>query len=144
MAYQIGVECNGCGFCVQWCPVRAIQGRRKQPHTIIAERCVECGACGRICGQRAVMDAEGRLQERLRLSDWPKPYWNYADCDGCGSCIAACPAHCITMGMTDGAGGQSWPVLANSRLCISCGFCQRECPQGAITLINPIYSSHSL
>jgi Pyruvate/2-oxoacid:ferredoxin oxidoreductase delta subunit len=138
MAYQIGAGCNGCGYCVQWCPSKAIQGRRKQPHKIIAERCIECGACGRICGQRAVMDAAGHLQQRIRLAEWPKPRWDYARCDGCAVCVDACPTHSISIGnrgLAEDEGDILMPFLAKSSGCISCGFCRRDCPREAIDML---------
>lgn len=141
MAFRITTGCNGCGFCVQWCPTVAIQGRRKKVHEISAERCIDCGACGRICGQRAVVDAAGRPQERVRLVDWPRPRWDYTYCDGCGNCVEICPTGSVKMGNSGGSGSleaRMRPHLANPKGCISCGFCQRDCPQGSVELVSPL------
>ena len=35
--------CKGCTMCVRKCPVGAISGERKTPHTIDAEKCIKCG-----------------------------------------------------------------------------------------------------
>ncbi|MBN1344300.1 MAG: NADH-quinone oxidoreductase subunit NuoF [Phycisphaerae bacterium] len=53
--YQIDVDvCDGCGACVKACPSGAIEGKKKQPHRIFAERCTRCGACLAVCPTKAV------------------------------------------------------------------------------------------
>ncbi len=138
MSYQITADCNGCGACVQWCPTKAIQGRRKQKHTILESKCIECGACGRICPSRAVVDAKGELQARAILALWPKPVWDYSRCNGCEICITACPVDCLKIvekSSETNPLGIGKPYLASPRLCISCGFCVRECSEGAVKLL---------
>jgi NADH-quinone oxidoreductase subunit F len=38
-------KCKGCTKCVKLCPVRAIHGSPKNPHTIDGAVCVKCKAC---------------------------------------------------------------------------------------------------
>ncbi len=135
--YSITDACNGCGFCVQWCPVKAIHGRRRTRHWIEAS-CVGCGACGRICAFGAITDAEGVLQTRLPLSAWPKPVWDYSQCEPCLECQSACPAACIRMADNRGEDLSQVPVgkpyLVRPKACLSCGFCVDSCPSSAIRL----------
>jgi NADH-quinone oxidoreductase subunit F len=46
--------CKGCTVCQRKCPVGAIQGERKQPHTINAATCIKCGACVAACKFNAI------------------------------------------------------------------------------------------
>ncbi len=46
--------CNGCTLCVKHCPSKAIEGQKKQVHTIDSELCIKCNACRDVCKQHAV------------------------------------------------------------------------------------------
>ena len=47
-------KCKGCTMCSKKCPVGAISGTVKQPHTIDPEKCIKCGACKEACKFGAV------------------------------------------------------------------------------------------
>lgn len=42
-------KCKGCTACARKCPVDAIEGEVKEPHTIDPELCTRCGTCAEIC-----------------------------------------------------------------------------------------------
>ena len=42
-------KCKGCTACVRKCPVDAIEGEVKEPHTIDPELCTRCGTCVEVC-----------------------------------------------------------------------------------------------
>jgi len=55
ITYGISLSrCTGCGTCIKTCPVKAITGTKKKPHTIDTSRCIKCGACEEVCPVAAI------------------------------------------------------------------------------------------
>ena len=47
-------KCIGCGRCKKVCPVDAIIGEKKQPHSIDPDVCIKCGTCVATCKFNAI------------------------------------------------------------------------------------------
>jgi len=56
LSYKIIPEkCKGCTACARNCPVGAISGTVKNPHTIDQSKCIKCGACMEKCKFGAIV-----------------------------------------------------------------------------------------
>ena len=55
LKYEINADmCRGCTLCSKKCPVNAISGTVKNPHTIDMDKCIKCGNCKSVCKFNAV------------------------------------------------------------------------------------------
>ena len=146
MAYVIAEPCIGTKdtACVDACPVDCIHPRKDEANFASEEmlyidplECIDCGACGRICPQEAVLDARRNPCRRIpKLSLWPKPVIDLEACISCGICVEGCPARCLASAV-DRGDKHLRAALTEPKKCISCGFCVEECPTGAIVLAVP-------
>jgi ferredoxin len=128
-------DCKGCQLCTRICPVKAIQGTRKQRCIIDPRLCIECDACGRICTFSAVVDARGQTIPLIQPAAWSKPTWDYPTCTACVICVQACPAGAVGLRHPAGKDGRTaYPYLKDSKRCLGCAFCANACPLGVIRM----------
>lgn len=52
--YILEDKCIGCTACARQCPVEAIHGEVKKPHTIDQDKCIKCGVCMDTCKFSAI------------------------------------------------------------------------------------------
>jgi Na+-translocating ferredoxin:NAD+ oxidoreductase RNF subunit RnfB len=56
MKYKIVADkCKGCTACARKCPVGAITGAIRAPHSIDTEKCIKCGVCISTCKFDAIV-----------------------------------------------------------------------------------------
>jgi NADH:ubiquinone oxidoreductase subunit F (NADH-binding)/(2Fe-2S) ferredoxin len=48
-------KCNGCGRCRLVCPVKAVEGAKKELHKILQDKCIKCGSCFDRCKFDAII-----------------------------------------------------------------------------------------
>ena len=53
--YIIADKCIGCTLCKRVCPADAISGEVKKPHVINNEACIKCGKCVSACRFDAIL-----------------------------------------------------------------------------------------
>jgi len=53
--FEITDKCAMCTQCIRICPVNAIVGELKQPHTLCKDKCIKCGKCIPVCPTGAIV-----------------------------------------------------------------------------------------
>ena len=142
MPYAIIDTCTGCTACERRCPTAAIHGVKKEKFYIDPALCIDCGACGVVCPDDAILDTLGQLCQQLKAQQRPKAYVELEKCTGCVYCVNSCPFDCITMENApsslnglwgrDGQGIGATVAVVEMRKCTGCTLCEIDCPYDAI------------
>src|SRR5215468_9480013 len=88
MPFTIVAEnCTGCTACEKRCPTTAISGEPKKAFFIEPALCIDCGACGVICPDEAILDTFGNVTKVLKRQERPIAVVHPDNCNGCGTCV---------------------------------------------------------
>jgi len=60
-------DCNGCGICVEECPVNTITMKDGEAE-IDMDGCIRCGVCHDVCPQDAVRHDSEKIPENINLN----------------------------------------------------------------------------
>ena len=80
----------------------------------------------------------GHVRAFIRSRVTPRPVIDKAKCTNCGTCINMCPVGPTALDWMLHEAGKS--PKHNYSHCIHCYCCQESCPEGAITIQNPLLS----
>jgi len=122
----VAENCTGCTACEKRCPTRAISGELKKAFLIEPGLCIDCGACGVICPDEAILDTWGNVTKVLKRQERPIAVVHPDNCNGCGVCIDVCPFDCIYPSDENRA-QYLGKVEVNEKTCVGCKLCEEVC-----------------
>ena len=127
MPFNIIAEaCTGCSACEKRCPTGAISGESKKVYFIEPGLCIDCGACGVICPDEAIMTNHGVITHVLKRAERPVAVVHPDNCNGCGVCVDVCPFDCISPSPENTA-VYLGKVQVNEKTCVGCLLCEEVC-----------------
>ncbi|MBC8321801.1 MAG: 4Fe-4S binding protein [Bacteroidetes bacterium] len=107
-----------------------------------------CNCCG-CCCEAMIAARRFAIMNPIHTTNF-LPEINELDCNGCGSCVYACPVEAMSLvSSNDPHQEKAKKANLNNDLCLGCGVCVRACPKNAIFLksrdarvITPIDGTH--
>ena len=96
--YEVTAACRGCiaHRCEEVCPRNAITFDRHQKAHIDKSKCVECGACAKVCPYSAIANNKRPCEnackvKAISMSESKAASINNDKCISCGACVYQCP-----------------------------------------------------
>ena len=101
--YEVTDACRGClaHRCEDVCKRGAITFDHQQKAHIDKSKCVECGACAKVCPYSAILDYKRPCErsckvKAIRMSESKAASIDNSKCISCGACVYQCPFGAIT------------------------------------------------
>lgn len=134
-------NCIGCSACSNVCPTLCITGAKKELYIIDSELCIDCGLCGNVCPVEAIIDNEGEVVEKRKITkDRVKARVMVELCSGCVFCVDACPFDALEMveapegaGVAIGVQPQQVARVIEAK-CTGCRLCEEACIKEAVVV----------
>ena len=101
-------------------------GLSKKVYFIEPGLCIDCGACGVICPDEAIMTNTGVITHVLKRAERPVAVVHPDNCNGCGVCVDVCPFDCISPSPENQA-VYLGKVQVNEKTCVGCLLCEEVC-----------------
>ncbi len=96
--YEVTEACRGCiaHRCAETCPKGAITFDRNQKAHIDKSKCVECGACAKVCPYSAITNHKRPCEKACKvkaisMNENYSASINNDKCISCGACVYQCP-----------------------------------------------------
>ena len=101
------------------------------------EKCIGCGACGKVCPKKIIHVHECANWIVVKCSNKSKGAEAKKQCEvsciGCGICEKTCTAGAVKV--VDNC------AVIEDAICLSCGMCAVKCPRHAIYDLRGIYTA---
>ena len=130
--YEVTNACRGClaHRCEDACKRGAISFDSNHVAHIDKTKCVECGACAKVCPYSAIHNYKRPCEmackvKAISMGEYKQAKIDNEKCISCGACEGTCPAGAISEG--DGQ------YVIDADTCMECGACADGCPAGAIS-----------
>ena len=101
--YEISEACRGCiaHRCEDVCKLGAISFDRHQKAHIDKTKCVECGACAKVCPYSAIINNKRPCESACKIgaismSESKAAFIDNDSCISCGACVYQCPFGAIS------------------------------------------------
>ncbi len=92
-----------------------------------------CNCCG-CCCEAMIAARRFAILNPIHTTNF-LPRIDEEKCNGCGSCVSACPVEAMTLVSTNDPNKPKMKMARlNEDLCLGCGVCVRNCPQNGIDL----------
>lgn len=101
--YEVTNACRGClaHRCEDACKMNAITFDHQHVAHIDKSKCVNCGACSRVCPYTAIVNRKRPCEnackiKAITMNESKAAAINYSKCISCGACVYQCPFGAIT------------------------------------------------